>query len=68
MSKQLTFHADLASVTVFVNGHPTTIQGEVDVVVREPTKKSRTNKVAWALVSQENAVAVSLDALPGDWR
>lgn len=58
--KQLVFHDDLVTVVVYVGGRPVTLQGEVDVVLREPTKKSKANKNAWASVTTDSASAISL--------
>lgn len=63
MPKQLAFHADLAKVVVWVGGTPVALNGEVDVVVKEPAKKSNGNKLAWSLVSKENATTVSVDGV-----
>lgn len=57
--KTLRFHADRSSVSVFVNGHPVALFGDVEIFVREPTKKSRMDRAGWALVTAENAVAVT---------
>lgn len=61
--KTLVFHEDLATVTVYSNGVPITLQGEVDIIVKEPAKKTRTNKLGWQAIIQENVAAVGCEAI-----
>lgn len=47
-----TFHADFASVTIIVNGVPIAVHGEVDITVKEPSKKGDTDKLGWERVKE----------------
>lgn len=55
MAKQLSAHEDYANVTVVVAGVPISLDAEVDIVLKRPTKLDNANKAAWDQINTKNA-------------
>lgn len=63
--KQLHFHADMATVVMYVNGQPLAVNGEVDITVKQPSKLHPTDNAVWAQATKDTVSAVTVSRLPG---
>ena len=64
MSKQVSFHSDFASVTIFVDGSPLAVHGEVDITLKRPAKLSPMDNMVWDKVTKHSAQALSVVGIP----
>lgn len=63
--KQVHFHSDFATMIVYVNGVPTAVHGEVDVVIKQPSKLTAKDNAAWETISKRTAAAITVESIPG---
>lgn len=68
-TKQLTFYEQFTRITVVMNGQPLSLNAEVAVVIKRPTKLDPVSRRAWDQLTKESAQYVSADLIssgPGE--
>lgn len=64
MSTTKTFHSDFQRVTVMVGGTPVSINAEVDVTIKQPTKLDDASRAGWDMLKATKQLAVTVEGTP----
>lgn len=63
--KELTFHSDFLRATVLINGLPVSLNAEVSVSLKQPTKLDEPSRLAWKELSKSDQRYVTVELVPG---
>ena len=63
MSKELHFHEDFHRVTVVMNGQVLSLNAEVEVILKRPTKLDRASKSVWNQLNPDTAQLVTVESV-----
>jgi hypothetical protein len=64
-TRELLFHSDFARVTVVCNGVPLSLNTEVEITIKRPTKLDGFSARAWNQLSAATADEITAERIPG---
>ena len=64
MAKEIVAHSDFRRVTVIVNNIPISVNAEVDIILRQPTKLDQPSRVGWSSIWRDGTQAVTAELIP----
>lgn len=64
-TKQLSFYEQFSRVTVVMNGQPLSLNAEVSITIKRPSKLDPVSRRAWDQLSRESAQYISADLISG---